>query len=182
MSSIKILLRILTDIKYGTLAFLVAFIVFTLAVWVSNTELIITIVLSGEIPFENKLGLLVSLYGLIITNFTVFSATYTTLIAILFGVDIALIFYYVKKMKKSSSGVGVTGSAGIGGVISGALGIGCVSCGTFVLTSLLGVFGIAWVLSFLPLGGAEFGLIGVVLLTYGIYHLLKKIQNPNVCV
>lgn len=182
MSRLRTLRIIFSNLTYSMLAVSVTFSVFSLAVWVPNTRLIVSIVFSGSVPFSEKIGLLWSLYGSIVTNFTVLSASYTVVIAVLFGVNIAVMVYYIKKMRKISSGVRVGGVAGLGGVIAGSLGIGCASCGTFILTSLLGVFGAAGALTFLPLGGAEFGLIGVVLLAYGIYNLLKKLEGPNVCV
>lgn len=47
--------------------------------------------------------------------------------------------------------------------------------------SILSLFGASWILSFLPLGGGEFGILGVILLTVSLYMTAKQIQNPAVC-
>tara|TARA_B100000745_G_scaffold187366_2_gene122903 strand:- start:54454 stop:54843 length:390 start_codon:yes stop_codon:yes gene_type:complete len=120
------------------------------------------------------------LYGSILTNFTTFSALYTITIALLFGVNIVVLVHYVRttrKIRTSNKGTWTS----FGGIVSGFLGVGCASCGTFILTGLLGLFGAAGSLVFLPLGGEEFGLLGIVLLVYSIYTLLKKIDRPLVC-
>ena len=70
---------------------------------------------------------------------------------------------------------------GIGGLVSGIFGIGCASCGTFILTSVLALVGAGGIVSFLPLGGEEFGILGVVLIGYATYWTAKKIEEPLVC-
>ncbi|HQU09423.1 MAG TPA: hypothetical protein PLV25_05630, partial [Opitutales bacterium] len=67
------------------------------------------------------------------------------------------------------------------GIASGVLGMGCAACGSFLLTSLLSLFGASWLLSYLPLAGGEFGILGVILLAVSLYMTAKKIQNPAVC-
>jgi hypothetical protein len=41
--------------------------------------------------------------------------------------------------------------------------------------------GAGGILSLLPLGGSEFGIIGAILLAVAIYMTAKKIINPQVC-
>jgi len=167
---------------YAYIALVVAWLVFSVAVWLPNTALILLIFSSSQTVFIDKIQFLLSLYGSIGTNFTVFSATYTILIAILFGMNVALFIYYVRKQQSFGSGARPVVGTGIGGLVSGFLGIGCAACGTFILTSLLSVFGASVVLTYLPLDGEEFGILGVILLGYSLYVVVRKIQAPNVCV
>jgi len=153
--------------------------VFTLSVWLPNWRLVTTIIPSELATAAEKVSLLWSLYGSIQTNFTFVSASYTIVIAILFGVNIVLFIHYVKinqgRMSGSSSAVG------IGGLISGFFGVGCAACGTFILSALLGLDGGVGLIAFLPLGGEEFGILGVLLLGYSMYSIIKKIKTPTVC-
>ena len=66
-------------------------------------------------------------------------------------------------------------------IVSGVLGMGCAACGSFLLTSIFSLFGASWLLSYLPLDGGEFGILGVILLAVSLYLTAKKIQNPAVC-
>ncbi len=43
------------------------------------------------------------------------------------------------------------------------------------------IFGAAWILSFLPFAGGEFGTLGGILLVVSLYLTAKQIQNPAVC-
>ncbi len=163
---------------YVILALVVSALVFVLAVWLPNIRLVAGIVSSPDVPFVSKVQLPLSLLGSIGTNFTPLSATYTIVIAILFGMYIAMITYFLKRRIKEVGQGGV--ATGFLGITSGVLGVGCAACGSFLLTSL-SLVGASSVLTFLPLGGSEFGIIGAVLLALAIYMTAKKIIDPLIC-
>ena len=163
---------------YVILALLVSVSVFVLAVWLPNIKLIVSVISSSSIPLITKIQLPINLLGSIGTNFTPLSATYTILIAVLFGIYIAMLIYFLKRRIKE---VGQSGMAtGFLGIASGVLGVGCAACGSFLLTSFA-LVGTGGILTFLPLGGSEFGIIGVILLALAIYVTAKKIVDPQVC-
>jgi hypothetical protein len=179
MQQIKTLMSIVTKPRYAFLVLIVSGTVFTIAVWLQNLRLISVVAQKATVP--ELLSLLWSLYGAIESNFTLVSATYTTAIAVLFGINIALLVYYIKRARGGVSGMKSSGVAGVGGLVSGIFGIGCAACGTFILTPVLALFGAAGFLTWLPFGGEEFGFLGVGLLLYSIYVVAKKINDPLVC-
>jgi len=164
---------------YVLLATVFTFLVFTFIVWLPNISLIVQIAGSDSIAWLDKLNFLGSLYGSIATNFTVVSATYSILIAVLFGISVSLFLYYIRQQHGIVSSSATATS--IGGLVSGFFGIGCAACGTFILTSTLTLFGATSILAFLPFGGEEFGFLGVGLLGYSIYKTAQLICKPNVC-
>jgi len=164
---------------YLILATVVTGFIFSLAVLLPSFQLLWIVMQTASL--NEFLSLLWSLYGAISSNFTLTSAAYTIAIAVLFGMNVALLTYYIQKMRSGLTGLRSTGLTGIGGIVSGSLGIGCAACGTFILTSTLTLFGVGGVLTYLPLGGEEFGFLGVALLLYSIYSLTKKITDPLVC-
>ncbi len=180
MRHIAILGAVLKEPSSILLSVATAWVIFTGAVWLPNTALILS-VLSSSASFADKLNFLGTLYQSIGTNFTLVSATYTLLIAILFGLQIALLTYYVRKTKTSRASLRGIGGTGLGGLVAGIFGIGCAACGTFILTAVLSLVGAGGLLAFLPFGGEEFGFLGVALLLYSIWLLLKKLEAPNVC-
>lgn len=163
---------------FMVLGLIVSASVFAFAVWLPNIRLILDIVSSTDVPLVSKIQLPLTLLGSIGTNFTPLSATYTILIAILFGMYIAMITYFLKRRIKEVGQGGV--ATGFLGITSGVLGVGCAACGSFLLTSL-SLVGASSVLTFLPLGGSEFGIIGAVLLAVAINMTAKKIEDPLVC-
>ena len=173
------LIQIFSQVRYTVIAVITSAVVFTFAVWLPNFRLIIEILFNSSASSVEKTNIILSLFKSIQTNFSVVSASYTIAIAVLFGINTALIIYYIRSRQNSKLGSGTTLSAG--GLVSGIFGIGCASCGTFVIGSLLSIFGASVLLTYLPFGGEEFGFLGVALLIYSSYLILKKINEPLVC-
>ncbi|MBI3631745.1 MAG: hypothetical protein HY219_02675 [Candidatus Staskawiczbacteria bacterium] len=152
---------------------------FAFAVWLPNFSLIINFMNHSQEPFLQKLRLPISLLGSIATNFTLLSASYTIAIAVLFGINFAMLVFYLRRRITEINHNEIT--TGFFGVVSGIAGIGCAACGSLLLYSILSLFGASWIISFLPLRGSEFGILGVILLATSIYTISKQIQNPAVC-
>jgi len=160
-------------------ASVLALFVFVFAVLLPNLPLLNKVVFSSSAPLGAKLKLTLSLLGGIQTNFSMLSATYTILIAVLVGINIAMIVYL---FRKRSGAIGQSGAmAGIGGIASGALGVGCAACGSFLLSAVLASFGAASALALLPLKGGEFGIVSVGLLGLTLGIVSNKIAESLVC-
>lgn len=137
------------------------------------------VVFSRDVPFVSKIELPLSLLGSIATNFTVLTASYTIVIALLCGIYIAFITYFLKRRIKEAKKSGIT--TGFLGIGSSVLGVGCAACGSLLLMSSVLSIGATSLLAYFPLKGSEFGILGVILLSISIYLVAKKIQNPVVC-
>lgn len=178
----SVLKTVFSKFRYLLIAVIVSLLVFSFAVWLPNFSLLSQVLHPDSAgTISEKANFVFSLYGSIGTNFSIVSASYTIAIAILFGINIALLAYYIRRARGGARNVGSSGAAGIGGLVSGIFGIGCAACGTFIFTSVLALFGATGLLVFLPFGGEEFGFIGVGLLVYSVYLLTKKINDPLVC-
>lgn len=151
---------------------------YVFAVWFPNFRLIGTI-LTSDASFAGKLELPLSLLGSITTNFSPLAAASTIIITVLFGLNIALLAYF---LNHRIADVRQSGAAtGFLGVVSGVLGTGCAACGSFLLINGLSLVGATSLISFLPLQGGEFGLLAIVLLSLSIYLTAKQITKPAVC-
>ena len=170
-------------IHYVVLAAVLAGLVFAFAVWLPNLKLIDEVTFNSNASALEKISFLYSLLGSIQTNFSAISAGYTIAIAGLFGINTALLAYYIRTRRATLSGSGAALSMGgsVGGLVSGVFGIGCAACGTFLFTSTLILLGAGGSLTILPFGGEEFGFLGVGLLTVSIYWTVQKINKPAVC-
>lgn len=171
--------RVFQKPRYAVLALITSVAVFAFAVWLPNLPLIVQIMGHPGVSFQQKLDLPISLLGSIATNFTLLSASYTVAIAILFGVNLSMIIYFLRRRITEVKQNGV--ATGFFGITSGVIGMGCAACGSFLLTSILSLFGVSGILLFLPLNGGEFGILGVILLVTSLYMTAKQIQNPAVC-
>jgi len=171
--------QVFSRIRYVALALVVGFATFAFAVWLPNFGLIYHTVLDTDAPWILRIQLPLNLLGAINTNFSLFSATYTVLISILFGIYAAMAAYYFSQRISVVRGQGVV--LGIGGMASGVLGIGCAACGSVIATGALSFLGASGAIALLPLRGGEFGFLGVGLLAIATAAIAKKISDPLVC-
>ena len=173
--------RVFVRPSYLGLASLTAALTLSVLLLLPNNALVADILVSSSVTLTAKLSFVFSLYGSLGTNFTVFSATYTVMIAILLGVNVSLLWYYAARARKLSKADRSLTFTGIGGFVSGMFGIGCAACGTILFAGLLNLLGITWLLAYLPLHGAEFGVVGVALLALTLYSFAKRINDPLLC-
>lgn len=171
--------EVFSRISYIVLALALAAIAFAFAVWLPNAGLITEVFSASSAPLMAKLKVTTSLLGGIGTNFSILSAGYTIAIAILFGINAAMIVHLVRRSRASIGREGIL--AGGGGITSGVLGIGCAACGSFLLTAILSSFGAAGALALLPLRGSEFGILSAALLFVSLLFISKKIAEPLLC-
>ena len=178
----RALAQVFSEGWYVLLAAITALITFVLTTWLGNLGLIWQIATSEWLPLADKAGILAALVGSIGTNFTLFSASTAIAIAVLFGLNIAVMTYDFRerRMRTMQSGQVVT-AASLGGLLSGLFGIGCAACGTFVLSPVLAFFGIGTFAAALPFGGEEFGALGVGMLSLSLILCAKKIGQPMIC-
>ena len=100
----------------------------------------------------------------------------TAIVAVLGGINIALVAYNIKtqrnkNMKKSGT------SAVLGGALT-AFTPGCPAC----TTSLSAVLGIVGGLAIFPLQGLELKLVSIGALTFSIWWAMRNINNATCCV
>src|SRR3989344_8289684 len=172
--NVRAVLTILANVRSLVVACTVAALVFVFAVWLPNFRLLFLVWTDSSISLGDKLTLPISLLSSIATNFTLLSASYTIAIALLAGINTALIVHLIRTRGVFGGGAAI----GASGIFTGALGLGCAACGSLILTSLIGIAGGIGILALLPLRGSEFGIVGVVLLGFSTYLLARQITKP----
>jgi len=170
--------EVLRKSLYLAVAATVAFLIFSLAIWLRNLPFLKEVIVSPAFTIPDKMLLFVRFLGGIATNVAPFSATLIIIMSALFGMNISLmVYYFVKRRdipKKESVGAA-------GAFASGLLGVGCASCGSFLLGSILASFGASGLITVLPLRGEEFSILAIVLLGLSIDWISKSIQSSRVC-
>ena len=177
---LSVLGRVFSQVRYIQIAILVAVPALSVAILLPNVSVILQVLRSPSVDIGSKLSFLGSMYGTFLTNFTLFSAFYTLVIVILFGVNSALLTYYIRRRQAAVSNTSGH-AAGILGVVSAIFGVGCAACGSVIISSVLVLVGAGGLLALLPFHGAEFGVLGAVLLAVSVYQLSKRIDDPLVC-
>jgi hypothetical protein len=178
--TVDVLKRVFRHPRYQIGAVLVMFAVLSAGMLFPNWAIFKQIVFSSSVGLWSKLEFVFSLYGSLTTNFTVWSGLYLVLIAVLFGINIALLTFYIRRRQEASMGKRAQ-LASLGGIVSASLGIGCAACGSVIITSVLALFGATGLLTLLPFHGQEFGVLGLILLLVSIWYLMQRINDPIVC-
>lgn len=161
------------QIKYIFLAQLIAFSYLLVAVMIPGFPIIKLYWLSDtSIISVSKITI-----NFFITNSSKVDRIFLLIIAFLSGVNMAMLTYYLKKRLGLQKRVGT----GFLGMLAGLIGIGCASCGSIMISSVLGFTVATSFLKFLPLKGSELGIFGILLLILSIYFLARKIKNPLAC-
>jgi len=104
------------------------------------------------------------------------SISLTVVVAVLAGINIALVAYNIKTQKNKNMKKGGT-SAILGGALT-AFTPGCPAC----TTSLSAVLGIVGGLAIFPLQGLELKFISIGALTFSIWWAMRNINNSTCCV
>lgn len=109
-------------------------------------------------------------------NNTAWSLTFLFSTEILIGINVALTLFQKARMVAMRGGL----TSGIGMVL-GLLEAGCASCGSVLLSSVLGIGVATSLLTLLPAQGKEFGVIAFIISSISVYITCRKIANPPVC-
>lgn len=167
------------NIWYIALALMVSVCVLAVAILLPNTTLLTLLWTSDSTSVLGKFLVTMSLLGSLTTNFSLLSALTTVSISLLVGVNVALMFYLYRRQKYFlTRGSVATTSVG---ALFGMFSVGCAACGSIILTSFLGVVGGIGALTYLPLRGQEIGILGVLILGYTTFLLVRTITKPLTC-
>jgi hypothetical protein len=162
---------------YAVLALCAAALFLVFAIWLPNLSFIASTITASHFSLPQKFGILSSSLGALNTNFTPLPRTLTVTLALLIGVDVAFLAFYLRTRFRLGRSAGMS----IGGLIAGLLGIGCASCGSVIVASFLGAGAATGFLNVLPLKGQEFGFLGIAFILAGIAFTARKIEQPLAC-
>lgn len=164
---------------YIGMALLISLVGFVAELWLPNFSLLGAVFAAPEATLAIKMELLWSLIGGIFTNFNAVAAFSTLAVPLLFGIDIAMIVYFLCRRRAQLPRGEL--AASLGGAASGVIAAGCAACGSFLLVTILSFLGATGALALLPLHGGELGLLSVALLLFSIALIAHKIVAPVVC-
>lgn len=173
----KSIQAVMANKNYLVLALAVALAVFLFSIWLPNFSFVGEIITSEYFTVNEKVSILFSSLGAFQTNFRPFGRVALVAISLLFGLNTSLFIFYLKRRVVLQKAAGMS----IGGMLAGLIGIGCASCGSFILASIFGMSASAAFIGLLPFRGQEFAVAGIVILGLSVVLISKKIQESPVC-
>ena len=169
-----------TYARYIQIAVLVSLFVCVVAVWLPNIPLLVSYINSGATVID-KVRFLGSAFATLSTAHSLYSALGIIILSMLSGIQIALLAFYSHRVSGVFKGKKRHHASGYLAVIIGMMGVGCVACGSVILTSILATVGAGSLLVFLPFHGFEVSVIAILILLISIYILARKIKEPLMC-
>lgn len=162
---------------YVALAGAIALSLLLATIWLANIGFVRFTVGTEIFTTSAKVKILWSSLRIFQTGFTPFSQIIAIIIALLSGINIALLAFYFRKRVALQSAAGTS----LLGIVIGFLGVGCTACGSVILSSLFGLTATAGFIGLFPLKGAEIGLFSILILAISIGIVAQKIQVPLAC-
>lgn len=162
---------------YLTVAILGMVLFVLVEMWLASYMLILFVWRGVAFGWQDRLSILVSAVTAYVTTFSwpIQLAAFT--VASLVGINLALVIYYFQERYRLQSALGT----GAFGAAMSLIGVGCASCGSVILSSLLGFTVATNLIATLPLRGQEFSLFAIAVLLFSIYVTAKKISDPGTC-
>ena len=170
-NTVKIVLK---KPPYSVLALLSAFIMLTIIIWSLNYQLVGYILTNADMTILQKLRFFSYGYEALFTSFDSFLSVSIISLSFLFGINIAVLTYSLRRKTASARATGTSGLAATLGILSS----GCAACGTSLLGPLLATLG-ATSLTAVHNIGAAFSILGSLLLLYSIYKITIQTQTQD---
>lgn len=161
---------------YVILTILTAGLILLFGIWLQNYKLLFYTFTTG-FSWLLKIKIFLNSLAVFKTSFTTINQILIICLALLSGINISFLIFY---LKNRISNLKLAGSSGLA-LFVGFLGIGCGACGSVILASVFGLTFATGLIGLLPFNGLEFGLLGIILISTSIYLLTKKISQPGVC-
>lgn len=165
--------RVFTRPAYVLLASVFALLALFIAIWLPNLELLKIVLFTDTFSARSNAAILFASFWNIQTSFQAFARIVTLLVSALFGANMALLVWLLKRRYA----LGREAGASVFGTVLGLIGVGCASCGSVIAAALVGTAFVAM----MPLRGLEFGLLGILVLMFSAYLTAKAIVRPAVC-
>lgn len=160
--------RVLSRPRYVVVGLAGAWVALTAISVSRNVELFVRVVLGGSLPVENRAAVLAGMYPFGSPDFVGVAAAAVVGLALLLGLDVAMIAYHVGE-HGASLAMGAGGSAGTTGAVLAGLGAGCVVCGVSALAGVLSFLGVAGGAVVLPFEGVAFSLVAAGLVLVSVF-------------
>jgi len=161
---------------YAVLSAVAGFVGLNVFVLTQNLDLFFSVVVGGSLPLTSRVGVVVGLYPLVGTAFTLMESGLLVIVAVLFGVNLSMLTYQFREHGLSIR----EGSGSAAGMLLGVLGAGCAACGTAILAGILSLVGAAGVATLLPLEGMELLLLAFAMLVLSVYWLADGMRGGTI--
>ncbi len=159
--------------RYAAFAIVAGLVGLSVFVLTQNLALVSDVVIGGALPLSNRVAILVGLFPFLGTSFGLASGLALLVVAVLLGIDLAMVTYHIREHGVSLE----SGGGSAVGALLGTLGAGCAACGPALLVGLLSLFGAAGALTLLPFEGLELTGLAALALVLSIFWIADGMRG-----
>jgi hypothetical protein len=163
-----------TKPPYTLLTVFAALLMLSLIIWSLNYQLVGYIVTNSSLDILQKIRFFSYGYEALFTSFDTLLSVSVISLSFLFGVNLAVLTYALRRRTALARATGTSGIAATLGILSS----GCAACGTSLLGPLLASFGATSIAAAHNIGAA-FSFVGSLLLLYSIYKITLQTQTKG---
>jgi hypothetical protein len=157
---------------YAVVALVASILSLLTIVVAQNVTLVRDLVVFGPLPIESRLEILLFLFPFVGSGTEPVTGVGMLATSLFVGINLSMLAFHLNEQGLSLA----HGSGSITGVVLGTMGAGCAVCGAAVASAILGLFGAAGIIAYLPLDGLEFLLAALVFVPLSTYWLVKGIE------
>lgn len=135
-----------------------------------------TVVLGSDVSVSNRVRALGALFPLVGSSGTPLRGILSYMTAAAIGTNLTVLGHH---LRHGLVGIGNT-SGGLGGVVVGTLGAGCAPCGAAIFAGVASASSVATGLAVLPLQGAEFLLVALLMSVLSLFWIAAGVRHGDV--
>lgn len=164
--------HVLSGPLYAVLALVASFVTLLTIVVAQNVSLVRDLVVFGPLPLDARAEILLFMLPFVGRGTDALTGTGMIVTSLLVGVNLSMLGYHLNEQGLSL----VHSSGSVTGVVLGTMGAGCAACGAAISSAILGLFGAAGIIAYLPFEGLEFLLTAIVFVPLSTFWLVKGIE------
>jgi hypothetical protein len=158
--------------SYLVIAFIGMIVGLAAALWALNLDLLRFVLFESGVVPGVKIEFFFGVYQSLFSEIGSFQSLVLVMFGVLFGANIALLVYVLKRRFKQQKSLQGSGTS-MTGLILASIGGGCAACGTSILAPLFATLGITS-LSFIRNVGLVAAIVGIVVIFYSVIKLSEQ--------
>lgn len=176
-TSCKVTRLVLSSPRYFILSVFLVPIFLILLLLPTDYTLIKDVIIFGNQSISSKINIFYNILPLTGSyTYSVINDILLYLVSLAVSINITLLVYHFIEHEANI----YDGTGGTLATITAVLGSGCASCGSALIVGIFSFFGLGGLLTFLPLGGAEFLVLALLITIFSIIWISKGLRGGMV--
>ena len=158
--------------SYSVVAFVGMILALGIALWALNVDLLRFVLFESGVNASMKIEFFFGVYQSLFSEINSFQSMVLITFGVLFGLNLALLVYVLKRRFRQQKSLKGSGSS-MTGLVLATIGGGCAACGVSILAPLFATAGITSV-GFIRNIGLAAAILGIIIILYSASRLSEQ--------